>query len=92
MVLYSIVNNLIKSIMKKLSAFIMAATLAGVVELAAAKSENHRISDKAVITTGRAVAVTDTIPTKKKKKNDPNAKTDSSKPDTTKQDPNQSKQ
>ena len=56
--------------MKKISAFIMAATLAGVFELAAAKSENHRTNDKAVITTGKSIAVADTIPTKKKKNDD----------------------
>lgn len=56
--------------MKKLSAFIMAAALTGVFELAAAKSENHTVNHKAVLATGQIIMAQDTIPSKKKKKKD----------------------
>ena len=51
--------------MRKLSAFIIAAVLAGVLEVATAKSE-HTTGNTVI--TNHTTAVADTIPTKKKKK------------------------
>ena len=51
--------------MKKLSAFIMAATLTGVFELAAAKSDQDMVTGKRVFgSTAKNIATTDTIPKK----------------------------
>ncbi len=59
--------------MKKLSAFIMAATLAGVFELAAAKSNHHIVSQNGVLITGKNItAQQDTTKKKKDKKTTPN--------------------
>ena len=56
--------------MRRLSAFIIAAVLAGALEVATAKSEHSTTNSNAVIT-NHAIAIQDTVPTKKKKKTDP---------------------